>query len=155
FYETRAEHHTTLQLGEQLLTLAQSLQDPAALGWAHHGLGLTLFWRGEIARARAHQEQGLAFYDPQQRNPYSSPSWPDFGVVCLSYATPALSLLGYPDQALKRVQEALTLAQKLSHPFSLAYALGFAGGLHSFRGEGQAAQERAEALITLSAAQGL
>ena len=34
--------------------------------------------------------------------------------------------LGYPDQALKRSHEALTLAQELSHPFSLAFALSFA-----------------------------
>ena len=53
--------------------------------------------------------------------------------------------LGYPDQALKRSQEALTLAQELSHPFSLAFALDFAAWLHQFRREGQAAQERAEA----------
>ena len=62
--------------------------------------------------------------------------------------------LGYPDQALKRSHEALTLAQELSHPFSLAYALGFAASLHQFRREGQLAQEQAEAVITLSTEQG-
>ncbi len=31
-----------------------------------------------------------------------------------------LWFLGYPDQALKRSHEALTLAQGLSHPYSLA-----------------------------------
>ena len=36
------------------------------------------------------------------------------------YAAWALWLLGYPDQALQRSHEALTLAQELSHPFSLA-----------------------------------
>src|SRR4029450_1546446 len=44
--------------------------------------------------------------------------------------------------------------QELSHPFSLAYALHFAAGLHQFRREGQAVQERAEALIALSTEQG-
>jgi len=77
FYVMRAEHHTALQLGEQLLTLAQNIQDPTALVFAHHGLGVTLFWRGEIARARAHQEQGIALYSSQQYNPYSR-SWPRF-----------------------------------------------------------------------------
>ena len=47
----------------------------------------------------------------------------DPGVACQSYACLALWFLGYPDQALKRSQEALTLAQELSHPFSLAFAL--------------------------------
>ena len=60
----------------------------------------------------------------------------------------ALWVLGYPDQALKRSHEALTLAQELSHPFSLAYALD-AALVHQFRREGQATQERAEAAIAL------
>ena len=63
---------------------------------------------------------------------------------CLSYAALALWYLGYPDQALKRSQEAITLAQELSHPFSLVVALIFAAWLHQFRRERQAIQERAE-----------
>jgi len=62
--------------------------------------------------------------------------------------------LGYPNQALQRIRAALTLAQELSHPFSLAWALNFAAVLHQLRREGQAAQERAKAAITLSAEQG-
>jgi predicted ATPase len=58
--------------------------------------------------------------------------------------------LGYPDQALKRSQEALTLAQELSHPLSLAQALIAALRIHQQSREGQAIQEQAEALITLS-----
>jgi predicted ATPase len=65
-----------------------------------------------------------------------------------------LWLLGYPDQALQRIHDALTLAQELAHPFSLAYALHFAAMLHAFRREGQATQERAEATLTLSTEQG-
>ena len=44
-----------------------------------------------------------------------------------SYAAMALWLLGYPDQALESSQAALTLAQELAHPFSLAHALYFGG----------------------------
>ena len=43
--------------------------------------------------------------------------------------------LGYPDQALQRSHEALTLARELAHPFSLAIALFFAAWLHQFRRE--------------------
>ncbi|MBI3799390.1 MAG: hypothetical protein HY268_20790 [Deltaproteobacteria bacterium] len=88
-------------------------------------------------------------YDPQQPR-----SWLDHGVACLSEAAWVLWLLGYPDQALRRSDEMLTLAQELSHPFSFAYALFFASGLHQLRRETQAAHERAEAAITLSTEQG-
>src|SRR5262249_57098402 len=77
----------------------------------------------------------------------------DAGVVCLSFAAWILWLLGYPDQALARIHEALTLAQELSHPPSLAFALHYAAIVHQFRWEGQAAQERVEVLIVLSSEQ--
>jgi predicted ATPase len=75
-------------------------------------------------------------------------------VSCLSYAALVLWSLGYPDQALKRSHEALTLAQELSHSHSLAFALFSAAWLHQFRREGQLARERAEAAITLSTDRG-
>ena len=52
------------------------------------------------------------------------------------------------------MHEALTLAQELAHPLSLAYALDWAAMLYRFRREGEAAQERAAAAITLSTEQG-
>ena len=72
----------------------------------------------------------------------------DPGVFCLSLWSWILWLLGYPDQALKRSHEALTLAQQLSHPFSLAIALQNSAAFHQFRREAQAAQEQAEAAIS-------
>src|SRR5262249_40428186 len=77
-----------------------------------------------------------------------------FGVACLSNAALALWSLGYPDQALKRIRESLSLAQKLSHPFSLSFALYCAAALYQLRREVKATQEQAEALIALSHEQG-
>ena len=78
----------------------------------------------------------------------------DPAVVCLSIAALALWHLGYPDQALQRVHEALTLAQELDHPFSLAWALAYAAVLHQYRREGRLAQEWAEAAIAICEEQG-
>src|SRR2546422_1030159 len=94
----------------------------------------------------------MALYDPQKRR--SHRALQDPGVACLSYVALALWNLGYPDQALKRSHEALTLAQELSHPFSLVFALNWAAWVHQYRREGQAAQERAEAVMELSSEQG-
>ncbi|HKA53188.1 MAG TPA: hypothetical protein VKJ47_05955, partial [Candidatus Binatia bacterium] len=115
-------------------------------------LGETLAWLGEVAPAREHFEQARAFYDPRQPRP--SWAWLDGGVVSLSLAAWVLWLLGYPGQASKRIHETLTLAQELSHPFSLAWALNSAGILHQLRREVQAAQARAESLIALCIEQG-
>jgi class 3 adenylate cyclase/predicted ATPase len=155
FYYIGGELQTARELGEQILSIAQSVQDPALLVEGHHALWPALFHLGELPLARTHLEQGIALYDSQQHGSLAFLyGGHDPGVCCRGVGASALWLCGYPDQALTRSQEALTLAQGLSHPLSLAVALHFAAYLHLFRREGQAAQERAEALITLSREQG-
>jgi TOMM system kinase/cyclase fusion protein len=155
FYIARAELQTARELAEQLRRLAQSAQDPVMLVEAYSMLGTTLFNVGEVAPARVQLEQGIALYDPQQHRAHTFLyGGADPGVVCFIYMMPVLWLLGYPDQALTSSHEPFPLAQELSHPFSLAYALDFAALLHQLRQEGQVAQERAEAAMTLSTEQG-
>ena len=62
--------------------------------------------------------------------------------------------LGYPDQALQRSHEALTLAQELAHPFSLAFACSLRPGSISSAGKGTR-KERAEALSPSQLSKGL
>ncbi len=154
FYFLRGELQTGRELTEQLMRVAQSVRDPSLLARAHVALGWTLYNLGELTSAWLHAEQALVLYDPQLHPRSDTPAL-DPRVDCLCYATWAPWILGYPDQALKRNHEALALAKELSHPFSLAYALGSAAMLHCFRREGQLAQERAEAVITLATEQGL
>jgi predicted ATPase len=66
-----------------------------------------------------------------------------------------LWVLGYPDQALQRTHEALTVAQAWSSPFSTYLALYHAGHTHRLRREVHAAQERNEAAVALAAELGL
>jgi predicted ATPase len=145
---------TARELGEQLLSLSWNVQDPPLLVAAHFALGQTLFWLGEFALAREHVEQGIALYNPQQHRSYAFIHGQDPGVTCLVIAAVALWNLGYPDQARERIREALTLAQELSHSYSLALALLYAGMLHQFCQEGPATQERAEVMMTLCSEEG-
>jgi TOMM system kinase/cyclase fusion protein len=154
FYAVRGESKTAHELAEQLLTLAQSMPDPASLLEAHWALTATLSWRGELALALKHAEQGIALYEPQQHHSHAFLYGLDPGVVCLSYAAYVRWFLGYPDRALERIHAALTLARELSHPLSLTSALNFAAWVHHDRREVQMAQERAEELLALSTEQG-
>jgi len=154
FYTIRAEFRTARGLGEQLLRLAQSVQDPALLVEAHFALGRTLFVLGEHASAREHLEQGIVLYDSQQHGVHTFLYGQDPGVNCRVYAAWVLWLLGYPNQALKKSHEAFILAQELSHPHSLAGALSMTAMHHQVRREGQVVQERAAAASTLSIEQG-
>ena len=91
----------------------------------------------------------MALYDPQHHRSHTLLYAQDPGPSALSYAALVLWYLGYPDQALQRGQQAVTLAQELSHPMTLAFALGGVVNLNQFRREVQRTQERAEALLTL------
>jgi len=154
FYYMQAEHQTARELAEQCLTLAQEERSPTRLMRAHSMLGQTLFDLGEFARALEHEEQSLALYNPQKHNPQVSGDLLDRRVLCLYYAAMALWNLGYPDQALQRSQAALTLAQELAHPFSLAFALQNITVLYELHRVAQNAREWAEVLITLCTEQG-
>jgi predicted ATPase len=154
FYLVRAELQTARELGEQLLALAQRQQDPMHLLLAYRVLGTTFLWLGEFTLARAHLEQAVALYDPQQHHFLAFFFGSDLKVHCLSYVALILEWLGYPNQALQKSHEALTLAQDLSHPYSLAVALFFAAWLHYSRREVRESQERAKAAVTLSAEHG-
>ena len=151
---TRARHQTARELAEQCFTLAQRLQDPVCLQEAHQKLGTTLFYLGELASARLHLEQGIALYDPQQGHAQFLSGGPDPGVACLAFAAWTLWLLGYPERARLRMGEALTLAQELSHTYSLGFALSFAATLHIWRREAQLVQEKLAAMMVLSHEQG-
>jgi predicted ATPase len=52
------------------------------------------------------------------------------------------------------MQDVLTFAQELGHPFSLGLALTYAAGLHQLRGEVRATHRRATELIELASEQG-
>ena len=153
FYVARGEFQTARKLAEQLLGLAESQQNTAFLVQACFALGLTLLALGELSSARKYLEQGSALYDPQQHSSHAFLYGHNPGMSCLSFGALTLWHLGYPDQALNRSQEGVTLAQRASHPFSLAHALNFDTWLHQFRRERQATRERAEAVLTLSTEQ--
>jgi TOMM system kinase/cyclase fusion protein len=154
FYQVRAEHQTARELAEQCFSVAQRVQDPTLLLEAHFALGVSLLWLGEIIPARAHLEQSIALYDPQEHRALAFRAGIDLQVWSLSHSAQALWMLGYPDQALRCNQEALALAQALSHPPSLAAVLFYVAYIHCYRGEAHAAQERAEAAMALASEQG-
>jgi len=153
FHMLRAELQTTRELAEQLLSIARRIQDPELLLEAHRVLAAAMLWLGELAPARAHSKQGMALHDPQQHRSHAFVFGNDPGVGCQSFAAMSIWMLGYPDQALQSIHEALTMAQKLTHPFSLAFALTWTATVHQFRRDLQAVQESAEALMELSTEQ--
>ena len=154
FYAVRPQWHTARELGDTLLRLAHRAHDPILAVIAHHACGFTWFGLGALPVARQHLEDGIARYTPDQRRVPAFRMGQDPGVACRIYAAMTLSLLGYPEQALTRLHEALVLAQELSHPFSLAWARGWTAMVYQLRRDVPAVQAQAAAAVALATEQG-
>jgi predicted ATPase len=154
FYFMRGQLGTAHELGEQLLSLAQSLGNATHLSRAHAMQGEVLLHLGAFPQTREQCEQGMARYDPQQRRSHILLYGNDTETGLRISEALAWWYLGYPDRALQRSREMVALAQELSHPFSQAIALHFAATIHQLRREAQAAQEGAEAVLQISTERG-
>lgn len=153
-YTARAEFERARDLGEHIMHLAHTQSDTALRVEAHRNLGGISFLLGMLTASHMHLEKGIELYDPQQHHSHTFRYQHDPGVVCRSILILTLWVLGYPDQALARNQEQLTLAQALPDPHTLAFAIAMAAIVHQFRREAPLIQKRAEAVVTLSANQG-
>lgn len=153
FYIVRSELETAHELGKRCLALARRIRKTPLVIWAYYAAGMTLFHRGELASALEHFDRGIALYDAGKR--HFQRALQDPGVACISYRALTLWILGYPDQALKTCHEAVTLAGKLVHPFSMVYALSIGALVHQFCGKAQETQERAEAANALCEEHGI
>jgi predicted ATPase len=154
FHTVRSELYIASELAEELLLLAQRQPDPTLLVFAHLALGITRFHSGAFVQAWVHLEQGIALDVPSLKHVHSFPYGNDAVVVCISWVALTLWLLGYPDQAQQRGHEALTRAQQLAQPFSLAFALDWSAWLHQLRREPQVTQDQALAAMAVSTEQG-
>src|SRR5712672_124410 len=101
--------------------------------------------RTELSYCRLTMRWGWLFFSNAGQDP---------GVTASVFSAWASQTTGYPDQALKRSRDALSLAQLLSHPYSLAYARGIAAALHQFRKDGEVTQDLADASLSVATEHG-
>ena len=146
-HTTRAEYQTAQTQCRDLLDAAESTQDEAFLLDAHVAWSCTSFFIGEFDLAREHAYRGMTLYDPQ-RHRFHALQNP--GVVCRAVSALALWFLGYPQQALTRCRETLSLARELSHPFSLVVALTWFAMLYQYCRDAREAQALAEEAMAIS-----
>jgi predicted ATPase/class 3 adenylate cyclase len=155
FYLVRSEHQIAMELGEQCLQLAQRVQDVALLLEAHLAIGVSWLYRGDLALACTHLEHTIALYDPAQHHvlAYRYGSL-DPGIMGFIQYALALWLRGYPEQARTHSATALSLAQQLTHPYTLARMLYLDTILYQWRRDAQAVRDQADAAITVATAEG-
>jgi class 3 adenylate cyclase len=140
------------RLSNQLQQLTTHNADDELRLQAHHSAWATCLFSGEPAAAREHCEEGRRLYDPERhRLLHQLYGGHDPGTCAGYFAAQAHWLLGYPDKGLAFGNEALVLAERIAHPFSLALALQYDSMVHLERGERELALQRLETAEALGA----
>jgi predicted ATPase len=154
FHLVRGELHPAFELAQQLVSLAETVQDSGFLVEAHLAQGNSLFLFGKLIPALEHFERAISLYDPEKHHVHAFLYGLDPGVFCLARSAWLLELIGHSDRASKRMGEALALAHRQSHAFSLAVALMNVAPVLEIRREWPALQQQAEAAIAVCREQG-
>jgi DNA-binding SARP family transcriptional activator/tetratricopeptide (TPR) repeat protein len=146
-HTTHAEHRAALQTADQYYQLAKRLDDPTQTLLGYQIMGVTCMFVGKFARSLHHLQQLMACYDRETHHPLTFVLGQDPAINALLWQFYDLWYLGYPDQALKRSQEGMVLAQELNHAFSSFFLLVFKTRLHRWRREAMEVYKLAEAQL--------
>jgi len=150
FYIYVGDFEKGARMGEQILSLAERHDDASMRVEGHLVLGYNLAFLRSLSLGLDHLEKGIANYDPDQHRSHRFRLGNNPGVACFTTSALVQWMLGFPDRALKRANDAVALASRLNHPFSMAYALFHTGLLHLWRREVELVQGRAQAVLDIT-----
>jgi class 3 adenylate cyclase/tetratricopeptide (TPR) repeat protein len=153
YYQVRGPLRTAREIGEQLFRLTERSDDPSLWIEARRALGWCLFCLGEMRAGRDALTEAVDRYnaDPSYRSISPGSDAGVLGNVNLAWAE---WCLGDTQQAIRRSQDAIRLAEKVGHPLSLSYALCMSAAIRQGMRQPDAADELARKTLALAAENG-
>jgi DNA-binding SARP family transcriptional activator len=112
------------ELGQALVD--HESHDPVARTEGRYLLGVSAFWRGDLARARQYLEGAIDAYDVSHRHEHLALYAQDPKAVCLIRLAWVDLWAGHPGRADERARSALELAVDLDHFMTRWYVLTYA-----------------------------
>ncbi|MBV8652009.1 MAG: adenylate cyclase, partial [Alphaproteobacteria bacterium] len=146
---SRGEADAAHSLALETLCLTEGSRDPALLAMGHCMLAMSLFSRGELTPARTHLETALSIDQPDSHSHTFLAPRHNFAIASMWLGL-TLLLLGYPEQASRRIGSGIQAARNLSNPHTVAHALALACRYHSVRGDIAALHGAAEELARVA-----
>jgi tetratricopeptide (TPR) repeat protein len=148
YYVVVPSHQTSLELGDEMLALADREDDETVRVQALLTKGMARVWMGDVDVAHRLLEEGIARYDARRVSIAGTTPLFDHGAGCRRYQGVALWMLGYPDSAVRLAREAVADARSLKHPLTIASTLSFESMLYYFRRDIPAAARAAAEAVT-------
>jgi predicted ATPase/class 3 adenylate cyclase len=150
FYTLRGEMEKVVQVGRQILHLAETQGDPNMEVDARLLLGVPLVFGGDLHGGLEHLDKAIASFEPTGYKFGTFRLGIHPGVTSLMVSALALWMLGFPDRAAERESRAVSLAIDLDHSLTLAYALFHSGLLHLWRRDLGTVQDLAVRLLRVA-----
>ncbi len=150
FYQVKPDLNKGTAVAKELLALAQVEESPDLLLEAYSIAGTHCFHNVALRAAKQYLDQSVALYDRQQYGHHTLVYGQDPAIVGLTYGAWTRWCLGFPAQAMHQAKQALTLAEKLNHPYSQVLAMSYMTVQYQFLGDAQACLQQAEATIALT-----
>ena len=118
----KADHGRAIELGELLLAKADQIHDMMALILGWRSLGSTLLTLGDFVRAREHLERAVALGQQSTTEELLFAYAVDPRIAAQLMLGWDLWILGFPEQALSNVLQALSQAIQRDDAYSTAFA---------------------------------
>ena len=150
FHAIRGDLRVYRERAEELMLQAQQSGNPAYLMAAHHLVGVSLEFLGNMIESSQVLDRGRELHVPAEHMTYTAMFGLDPGMIARAMSSRPLWALGYPDRADERARETLTLARSQRQPMTLAFALVVAQGIHLYRGEFGEAVNMGDEIVALS-----
>ncbi len=150
FHAIRGDLRVYRERAEELMIQAEQSGNPAYLMAAHHLVGVSLEFLGNMVESSQVLDRGRELHVPAEHMTYTAMYGLDPGMIARAMSSRPLWALGYPDRADQRARETLTLARSQRQPMTLAFALVVAQGIHLYRGEAAEAVSMGDEIIALS-----
>ena len=121
---------------DELFSIANTAKSDAFMLQAHHAAWPNFMMMGSFSEARHHITRGLALYRRDAHGDQAFQYGSHDPGVC-AYVCDALigTVIGFPDQGVAQIREALALANDLNHGETLVQALAWAADLYQLRRE--------------------
>lgn len=149
YYLCQGDMKSAREAGEHMLSISSTLNDPVLLVGSHNALAMSRLHQGELVASRQHFDEVIKLYDVTQHGRYLHLYSFDPAIHAAAQMVRLLWLLGYPDQARRKVEETLVLARTLSSPLSLAFCEIFAAQLYQNLHWPEKTKEHGQACIAI------
>ena len=154
FHVVRGNLGIARDLAEQIQRLLQGSDDTGILLEARLASGVTLYFLGELASARAELEAALTLYNPAKHRVHAQLFGQEPGMASHLYLASVLAVAGESAAAREHLRTAGQISNETAHLHSSARCLGDTMLVHYLLGDLAAVAETGRALLTLAVEQG-